>query len=117
VLLIPLILAMLFFMFSDSIVLGAVFFGLLGVSAGFDLLLNAIIWRDLLGLSKIASMRSLVEGVRIVLVGLAPIVIGWLLDGGVSMTTVCGAMATYAVLATALATYISLGLVSQPDLA
>ena len=115
-LLIPLMAAMLFFIFSDSIALGAVFFGLLGISAGFDLLLNSIIWRDLLGLSKIASMRSLVEGVRIILVGLAPIVMGRLLDGGVSITAVCGGIAIYAAAATVLATLVGLGLVRQPTL-
>ena len=73
-------------------------------------------WRDLLGSSKIASMRSLVEGVRIILVGLAPIVMGWLLDGGVSITAVCCGIAIYAASATALATLVSLGLVRQQGL-
>ena len=70
---------------------------------------NAAIWRDLLGTTKIASMRSLVEGARIVLVGFAPIIMGGLLDGGVSITVLCGGMATCAAAATALATLVSLG--------
>ena len=115
-LLIPLIFALLLFVFSDSIIVGTTFFGLLGISAGLDSLLNATIWRDLLGTTKIASTRSLVEGGRIILVGLAPIVIGWLLDVGVSIAVVCGGLAIYAAAATALATLVSLGLVREQNL-
>ncbi len=111
-LLFPLILAMLLFILSDSIIVGAVFFGLLGISAGLDSLLNATIWRDLLGFCRVASVRSLVEGTRIVLVGLAPVIIGQWLDGGVPIAVVCGGMGIFAALATGLTTLVSL--TSQP---
>jgi MFS family permease len=107
-LLMPLILAMLLYVFSDSIIVGVAFFGLLGISAGLDTLLNATIWRDLLGFDRVAAVRSLVEGTRIILVGLAPVIIGWLLDGGVTMSIVCGGMALLAALATALTALVSL---------
>ena len=114
--LLPLIAALLLFIFSNSIIVGAAFFGLLGIAAGLDSLLNATIWRDLLGTTKIAFARSLVESGRIVLVGLAPIIIGWLLDGGMSIAVVCGGMAIYAAVATALATLVSNGLVREQNL-
>ena len=108
VLLVPLILAMILFIFSNSITTGAAFFGLLGISAGLDVLLNATIWRDLLPADRVASVRSLFEGSRIILIGLAPVIIGHWLDGGVSMTVVCGGLALFAAAATGLTTLVSL---------
>ena len=57
--LLPLIIAMLLFIFSNSVVTGAAFFGLLGISAGLDVLLNATIWRDLLPAGRVASSATM----------------------------------------------------------
>lgn len=69
----------------DSPIAAIVYLVLFGVSAAIDIKLGTILWQDIYSPDTIGYVRSKFEAVRIVATGLAPFVVGWLLDSGVGM--------------------------------
>lgn len=69
----------------DSPIAAIVYLALFGVSAAIDIKLGTILWQELYSPDTIGYVRSKFEAVRIVATGLAPFVVGWLLDNGVGL--------------------------------
>lgn len=69
----------------DSHYIAVLYLALFGVSAAIDIKLGTILWKELYPVKHIGYVRSKFEAIRIVATGLAPLVVGWLLDVGVGM--------------------------------
>ncbi len=73
-----------------------IYMALIGVSAAIDLKLSAILWIDLYGVENIGYTNSRFEALRIITTGIAPFIVGVLLDNGVALTRQAAGYAVYA---------------------
>lgn len=83
--LLPALIGIAVLIFIDSPIAAIIYLALFGVSAAIDIKLGTILWQDLYSPATIGYVRSQFEAARIVATGLAPFVVGWLLDSGVGM--------------------------------
>lgn len=61
-----------------------VYLGLAGVSVGMSSSIMTALWAELYGVSAIGSLKGIVSMLGVLSTALAPVVLGWLLDAGVS---------------------------------
>ncbi len=74
-----------------------------GAATGFHFTLTGALWPELYGTRHLAAIRSLVQATMVASTAVAPILMGLLLDAGVSMTALVAAAAVYTAAAMALA--------------
>lgn len=99
----PLALACLALFVTDS-PLGAPFFmTFLGLNTGVTFVLKGVLWAELYGTAHLGAIRSFDHAVMVASTGLAPAVMGLLIDGGVSMEAIALASALWCAGASVLA--------------
>jgi len=74
-----------------------------GLSGGAALTIVGALWAEIYGTTHLGAIRSLVWALVVFTTAAAPVVVGALLDAGITMGTLGGAAALFAVLASALA--------------
>jgi len=79
-----------------------VYLALLALSAGFDIPLQTKILLEIYGLEPLARVRAVVEGMRTLMTGIAPFVVGALIDRGIHLTAQTLGMAAFAMAASML---------------
>jgi predicted MFS family arabinose efflux permease len=104
--LMPLAVSMLALTVSDSIWVAPVYLILAGLSAAVASTLATALWVELYGPAMLARVRSLVEAGLVVASGASPIIMGLLIDHGVSLSAQAAACLAYVLLASGLATRI-----------
>ncbi len=75
---------------------------LLGLTSGIAFTAVTALWAEIYGVRNLGAIRSLVVSLSVLSSALGPLVMGALMDAGVSVSTICGLFALYCVGATAL---------------
>ena len=88
---------------GDAPIFVPLFFGLMGAGTGFAVVLNAAVWAELYGTVHLGAIRAFGQAAMGFASGLAPALIGLLLDIGVPVVALSAGAAAYCVLASALA--------------
>lgn len=99
----PLALACLVLFVTDSPLGAPLFMALLGLNGGMTSVLKGVLWAELYGTAHLGAIRSFDHAVMVASSGLAPAVMGLLIDGGVAMETIALAAALWCAGASALA--------------
>jgi hypothetical protein len=85
---------------SNAPFIAGVFMLLMGISTGAQAAISAPFYAERYGNKYFASIKSLASFVMVVTTGTSPIVLGWLIDRGVSMDTLAFSGAVYALIVT-----------------
>ncbi|MEM8688309.1 MAG: MFS transporter [Pseudomonadota bacterium] len=104
--LLPLGLGSLFLGLSGASAVAGVFMVLLGVTIGAGQTMSGAIWPELYGTTHLGAIRALMAAVMVFGTALAPGIVGWLLDIGVTMETQLLFMAGYTVAASGFLWYV-----------
>ena len=99
----PLIAACLVLYGSNASYAAPLFFILLGLNAGWSLVLLGTVWPELYGITHLGAIRALGHAAMVFSSGLAPAIMGVLIDAGISFETIGLWSAVYGVAASALA--------------
>jgi len=99
----PLALACLALFVTDSPLGAPIFMTFLGLNTGVTFVLKGVLWAELYGTAHLGAIRSFDHAVMVASTGLAPAVMGLLIDGGVSMEAIALASALWCAGASALA--------------
>jgi sugar phosphate permease len=97
---IPMAIGLLSLSSSNAPFIAGVFMLLMGISTGAQAAISAPFYAERYGNKYFASIKSLASFVMIVTTGTSPIVLGWLIDRGVSMDTLAFSGAVYALIVT-----------------
>ncbi|RVA11446.1 MFS transporter, partial [Mesorhizobium sp. M7D.F.Ca.US.004.03.1.1] len=103
VFMLPMALAMLLFGTLDSPYVLPFAFTLMAVSGGVAPTLATALWVELFGPDRLGGVRSIAESGNVIASGLAPAIIGSLVDCGVTMRTQAFGCLVYILVASALA--------------
>ena len=90
---------------SSSLVGGAVFLALTGITVGFQSTVTAPFWSEMYGNKHLGSIKSLGASAMVFCTALSPIILGWYIDRDTSMDTLAMGGAIYIILTSALAWY------------
>jgi MFS family permease len=90
---------------SSSLVGGAVFLALTGITVGFQSTVTAPFWSEMYGNKHLGSIKSLGASAMVFCTALSPIILGWYIDHDTSMDTLAMGGAIYIILTSALAWY------------
>ena len=90
---------------SGSLVAGALFLALTGLTVGFYSTLITPFWAEMYGTRYLASIKSMGTAIMALSTALSPILLGWLIDRNVSMNHIAVASALYIFAASGLAAY------------
>jgi MFS family permease len=101
----PLAAGLSFLSASDHLSAAVLFMFLLGVSAGIYSTLAAPFFSEKYGNKHLGSIKSLSTSVMVFASAIAPVLMGWLIDRGVSMDSMALGGAAYALLASGMAWY------------
>ncbi len=104
--LLPLGLGSLVLGLSGASAVAGVFMVLLGITIGAGQTMSGAIWPELYGTTHLGAIRALMAAVMVFGTALAPGVVGWLLDIGVTMETQLLFMAGYTVAASGFLWYV-----------
>lgn len=85
---IPVCLGLLVILVLNQPILIYLALGLLGISAGFDILLGSIIWKEVYPADQFGKYRSRFEAIRIVVIGCSPIAFSALIKLGITVPIV-----------------------------
>ncbi|MBE9553001.1 MAG: MFS transporter, partial [Proteobacteria bacterium] len=99
----PLALACLVLFATDSPLAAPLFMALLGLNTGISFVMKGALWAELYGTAHLGAIRSFDQAVMVFSTGLAPAVMGLLIDGGASMEAIAMASAVWCAGASALA--------------
>jgi sugar phosphate permease len=99
----PLALACLLLFATDSPLAAPLFMALLGLNTGISFVMKGALWAELYGTAHLGAIRSFDHAVMVFSTGLAPAVMGLLIDGGASMEAIAMASAVWCAGASALA--------------
>lgn len=102
----PLIAACLVLYAVDGDVAAPLFFALLGINSGITLVLMGAVWPELYGVTHLGAIRSFGHAVMVFSSGLAPAVMGLLIDRGISFEQIALGCAVYGVVASVLASSV-----------
>ena len=91
--------------FADQLVLGGVFLVLMGVTVGFQSTVSPPFWSEMYGNRHLGSIKSLASAIMVMFTALSPVILGLLIDNGVSIEVLAGGSAVYVFLTSALAWY------------
>lgn len=101
---------------STSLVGGAIFLALTGITVGFQSTVTAPFWSEMYGNKHLGSIKSLGSSAMVFCTALSPIVFGWYIDQGTSMDSLAMASSVYIILTSVLAYYAcQLKLRNEPD--
>ena len=84
---------------SDHFIAGWVFMGMMAISIGFYSTLSSPFYSEMYGTRHLGSIKSLTSSAMVFATAIAPVVMGWLIDAGVSMNTMAMGGAAYTLLA------------------
>ena len=104
----PMGFGLVFLSLSSDLAWGGVFLALTGVTVGFQSTVTAPFWSEMYGNKHLGSIKSLGTSVMVFCTALSPVIIGWYIDGGVSMDRLAIWGAIYIFLTSALAWYACL---------
>ena len=90
---------------SDHFILAVLYMGLLAVSVGIYSTMSSPFFSEMYGTLHLGSIKSLTTAAMVFATAIAPVVMGWLIDRGVSMDTMAMGGAAYTFAASALAFY------------
>lgn len=96
--LLPMLLAMILLVFSDSIWITPAYLSLIGISNGFGNTIKSAIQAEAYGVQFIGAVRSLFTALMVVSTALGPAIFGLLLDAGLSFEEVIAIAAVYLLL-------------------
>ena len=82
--------------FVDSPVAIGFFMALAGITGGAGATVLSTVWAELYGVLNLGSIRALVAGLSVIFSSLAPAVLGWLIDAGVSLELISALCGVYA---------------------
>lgn len=100
----PMALGLLVIWGFDQAVWALPYLFLLGLTSGIAFTALTALWAEIYGVRHLGAIRSLVMSLSVVSSALGPLVMGALLDAGVSVEAICGLFALYCVGATGLQT-------------
>jgi len=80
---------------TSSLFAGAVFMVLMGTTAGIATIVLSALWAEMYGTDHLGAIRSVVAALIVVSTAIAPGLIGWLFDQGVSFDSQLAVMAVY----------------------
>ncbi|CAA6822893.1 MAG: MFS transporter [uncultured Thiotrichaceae bacterium] len=90
---------------SDQLLVAVLFMFFLGVSAGIYSTLAAPFFSEKYGNKHLGSIKSLSTSVMVFASAISPVIMGWLIDGGVTMDSMALGGVVYTVIASGLAWY------------
>ena len=99
----PLALGCLALALSDAPVVATLLMGLLGVTTGGGAVLLGALWAELYGITHLGAIRAFAQSAMVFATGLAPALMGLLIDRGVAMEAIAAGCALYCLLASGLA--------------
>jgi MFS family permease len=99
----PLGLGMLFLASADTLLVAVLFMTLLAVSVGVYSTLSSPFFAEMYGSLHLGSIKSVTTAAMVFSSALAPVLMGWLIDRGVSMEAMAVGSAGYVLLASAMA--------------
>jgi MFS family permease len=91
--------------FSTSLMGGALFLVLTGITVGYQSTTTAPFWSEMYGNRHLGSIKSLGAAAMVFCTALSPVLIGWQIDIGTEMQTLALAAAAYIFVTSALAYY------------
>ncbi len=91
--------------YSSSLIGGALFLVLTGITVGYQSTTTAPFWSEMYGNKHLGSIKSLGAAAMVFCTALSPILIGWQIDLGTGMETLALAAAAYIFVTSALAYY------------
>jgi MFS family permease len=97
---------MLGLMLTDAAWVVPVFLVLLGLAAGMGATLLTALWMELYGPERLAEIRATAASGSVIASGVAPTLMGWLIDAGVSLTAQAVGCLAYTVLAILLVRHV-----------
>jgi MFS family permease len=90
-----------------------VFLGLLGASAGLTSVIFGALWAELYGISHLGAIRAFGQAAMVFSSGVAPVVLGILIDQGIGIEAVAAACSAYCVIASILARDVDAGTATE----
>lgn len=109
--LVPLALAALTIAMFDHYLFVLPYMVLLGLTVGYSHTSSSALWAELYGVKHLGSVKSLVMALSVFASAIGPVIIGLLLDNGITIENVCLMISVYAIVANIL---IVIGLRIQP---
>ncbi|MEM7169775.1 MAG: MFS transporter [Pseudomonadota bacterium] len=103
--LLPLGLACVALAFQDGFWVAPVFMALFGLNTGLAAVITGAIWAELYGVSHLGAIRAFGQAVMVFSSGLAPAILGLLIDVGINLDDLAGLMFFYCVLVSLLAAF------------
>ncbi len=107
--LVPLALSCVVLALSDAAIIAPIFFGLLGVGAGLTMVIKGAVWPEIYGSTHLGTIRAFTTALMVYSSGLAPAMMGFLFDWGVSPGAVAMGCAIYCLAASALSLFAGVG--------
>ena len=111
----PFGLGLLFLASSDSVLVSALFMVLMAVSIGAYSTVSSPFYAEMYGSLHLGSIKSLVTASMVLSSAIAPVLMGWSIDAGVSMDTMALVSVAYVVLASAGALWASALKLRNPE--
>ncbi|MEP6391051.1 MAG: MFS transporter [Halioglobus sp.] len=99
----PLGLGLLLLSTSDSIIIAVLFMFLMGIGVGNYSTLSSPFYAEMYGTLHLGSIKSVTTAAMVFASAIAPVIMGWMIDSGVSMDVMALMGVAYVVLATMLA--------------
>ena len=90
---------------GSSLGVAAIFLILTGVTVGFQSTVAAPFWAEMYGTRHLASIKSLGSAIMVVFTALSPVILGYLIDLGVTINTLAAGSAVYIFVTSSLAYY------------
>lgn len=103
VFLLPLTLGCVALAVGDAPVVATLFMGLLGVTTGGGAVLLGALWAELYGVAHLGAIRAFAASAMVFSTGLAPAIMGLLIDRGAAMEAIAAGSALYCLAASAVA--------------
>ena len=100
--LVPMALGLLILWGFDRAVWALPYLFLLGFTSGIAFTAITALWAEIYGVRHLGAIRSLAMSLSVLASALGPLVMGALMDAGVSIETICGIFALYCIAATVL---------------
>lgn len=94
--LLPIVVSMLVLALSSHAAATMVFMAGLGLSMGIVFTAFTAIWAELYGVRHIGAIRSVVMSLMVLVSAIAPAIMGWLFDAGVTVETLAAIFAVWA---------------------
>ncbi|TVP52012.1 MAG: MFS transporter [Halomonadaceae bacterium] len=102
--LVPIFLGMLILAFSESVYTPYAYLAVTGVSLGFTAAAGGAIWPERYGIRHIGAIRAVAQATMVLSTALSPLLVGALLDGGISTRLLASLMAVLVLVSALLAT-------------